>query len=152
MPVQAAVDPHQILLAGYECEVGEEAIASGVFSPGHVIKKDANGQVLKHATANGGGQLWVAQEDRLQGRTINTAYAVGDRVRYHIPQPGDRLLCRVTALTAAIANNAPLTSDGAGGVKTGTLGTHEILGFALEAVDNSAGEADEFIRVEWSAK
>lgn len=151
MPIQPAVTPHTIVLRGDLHKRHEEARANAALSPGHIIMKNASNKVLKHASAGVGGQMWVAKERGAFGTpagTINDAYAADDLVFYHMPQRGDLLYCRVAAAAVAIAFNDPLTSDGAGGLKKGN-GTSEVtFGFAAEALDNSAGGADAFIRVE----
>jgi len=149
MPTQPAVTPHTILLKGRQGQRYEEARAAAALKPGHLITKNSSGQVLKHATANGGTQVWVALEDELAAGNIDTAYASNDVVPYHIPLPGDMLYCRCAAAATAIPMNGPLTSDGAGGVRNGTVGTHVIIGYAVEAVDNSAGASEAMVKVEW---
>jgi hypothetical protein len=151
MPTEPEPTPKTIVLRGNLSNRHEEARANAALSPGHIIKKNASNKVLKHATAGGGGQLWVAKERGMfgtPGGTINDAYAADDVVFYHIPQKGDVLSCRVAAAAVAIAFNDPLTSDGAGGLKKGN-GTSEVtFGFAMDALDNSAGAEEAFLRVE----
>lgn len=148
MPIQSTISPHRILLKGYLAEVQDEAKAAAALSPGHIIKKNSSDQVLKHASAGAAGQVWVALEDRLIGRTKDDAYATAETVFYHIPQTGDWLYCRVAAAATAIALNDPLTSDGAGCLKKAT-GGDIIVAYAREALDNSAGVSEAFVRSEW---
>jgi hypothetical protein len=150
MPIQPVEYPKTIVLRGELSERHEEARANAALSPGHIIMKNASNKVLKHATAGGGGQMWVAKERGMFGTpsgTINDAYAADDLVFYHMPQPSDLLFCRVAAAAVAIAFNDPLTSDGAGGLKKAT-GGDVVFGYAQDALDNSGGSADAFIRCE----
>lgn len=149
MPVQPTVSPHTIVLRGELHQRHDEARANAALKPGHLIKKNSSSEVLKHATAAGGGQLFVAKEDDLVGKTINDAYAAGDVVFYHIPQKGDWLYMRVAAAATAIAVNDPLTSAGDGTIKKSTGGTDVVIGHAKEALDNSGGGAEAFLRMEW---
>lgn len=149
MPVQSTISPHTILLRGMYTKTHRNAKADAALKPGHIITKNATDEVLKHATAGAGGQIMVAMEDRLIGRTINDAYAEAESVPYHIPTTGDWLYLRVAAAASAIVHNAPLTSDGAGCVKLAT-GDDIIIARALEALDNSAGGSEAFLRTEWA--
>lgn len=151
MPVEIVEVPKTIVLRGKLSVRHEESRANAALSPGHIIQKNASNKVLKHATAGGGGQLWVAKERGMFGTpagTINDAYATDEVVFYHIPQKGDLLYCRVAAAAVAIAFNDPLTSDGAGGLKKGNGTTEVTFAFAAEALNNSGGGTDAFIRAE----
>jgi hypothetical protein len=69
----------------------EEAVAVGICSPGHLLKIDSAGKVLKHATLGGTTERLFAKEDALQGKTKADAYAVGDVVSFHVAAPGDEI-------------------------------------------------------------
>lgn len=162
MPVQPDVFPHTIVLRGDLHKRHEEAVAATNIKPGHVIRKDANGKVIPHDAAGGGGQMWVAKEESfgisspsgvgVSGGTIRSHiyYASNDDVVfYHMPQPGDLLYCRVAAGAVSIPRNSPVTSAGDGTLKKASPGD-VVFGYNAEtaAVDNSAGSADVFMRVE----
>jgi hypothetical protein len=151
MAVEPAVSPHTILLRGDKHKRHGENRAAAGLSPGHLVTKNANDEVLKHATAGVGvnTQIYVAKEMGLMGTDINTAYATGDLVFHHQPQKGDRLYCRVAAAATAILFNDKLTSDGAGGLKKSNGTTDVNIAAAAEPLDNSAGGADAFIRADW---
>lgn len=108
--------PRTILLKAC-CGVQDEALASGIFSPGHLIAKDSNGKVLKHATEGGFAMPRIATEAVLnQGKTIDDAYAVGDLAFYREVARGEH----VQAFLKAGANYAQgdlLMSAGDGTLK-----------------------------------
>ena len=81
--------------------IQDEAIASGIFSPGHFLKMDNASKVLKHSTEGGDDITRIATEPVLAGAgstgfigggSIDTAYAVGDNAYYRIPQTGEKVL------------------------------------------------------------
>lgn len=95
----------------------EEAVASGILKPGHLIKLDSDGKVLVHSTPGGAAMKAFALENALLGKTIDDAYAVGDIVPYAIFMPGDVVQARVPAGAAAIVIGDQLISDGTGCLK-----------------------------------
>lgn len=155
MPLIVTRTPHTIILEGDFTRRRDEKVCTGAVSPGHIITRNSSDLVLKHATAGAarlaGGPVWVAIEDftGIRGGTINDAYQSGDRVFYHDPRKGDLLYCRVAAGATAIARNDPLTSDGAGCLKLATS-TDTVVAQAEEALDNSGGGAEAFIRARWN--
>lgn len=78
-----------IVLRGNRNAYHEEALAVGIFSPGHLLKTDSAGKFLKQTTAGDFSEKLFAKEDAYQGKTIADAYAVGDLAFAHIAQPGD---------------------------------------------------------------
>lgn len=135
------------IVVKHEAVVYEEAIASGILKPGHHIKLDTDGKVLKHATAGGKDSLMVAIEDSLQGKTITDAYAVGDLVRYEMLKHGDVFYGRVPAAAPAIVIGDSLVADGTGCFIKLVTSTHHIYAEAIEALDNSAGGAEAFLKM-----
>jgi acyl CoA:acetate/3-ketoacid CoA transferase alpha subunit len=123
----------------------EEAIAAGIFKPGHLLELTSVGKVQKHSVAGGAAELLFALEDALQGKTVIDAYAVGDVAFFIKALPGDEVLARL-AQGQDVAIAAVLKSDGAGAL-TAQGGTGTILARAIEAVDNNPGTGEEFIRV-----
>ncbi len=102
-----------IVLRGKLAQYHEERRASGILSPGHLLKIDSDGKVLKHATV-GGRSTYFAKEDPLAGKTVDGAFAVGDLVPYHVAQPGDRIQARLPAGAAAVVIGNTLISNGDG--------------------------------------
>lgn len=156
MPIITVESPKTILLEGDMEDRHGELICTGAVSPGHIITRTSGNLVTKHATAGAaslaGGSVWVAKEDHIgvRGGTINDAYSSGDRVFFHDPRKGDLLYCRVAAGATAITRDAPLTSDGAACLKLAT-GTDTVLARAEDALDNSAGGSEAFLRARWAA-
>ena len=128
----------------------EEALGTGVITAGHLLARDATGVVV-HGTAQGASDRIFAEANLPVGGTIDTDYAAGDTVRFLKAQKGDVINALVIDGTAAIALNAVVSSDGAGGMVTAVAGLAidaGIVGRALEAVDNSGGSAPVRIKVE----
>lgn len=146
MAVQATVNPHTIVLVGDLLKYHQEAPADAALKPGHIIKKNSDGEVLKHATAGGRAPYYVAKEQALVGDLISTAFAAGDVVPYHIAQRGDVAYCRLPASASAVVIGDQLCSNGDGCLKKGNGTTDVTLAEAEEAVDNSAGSGEVFIR------
>lgn len=144
MPTQPAVTPHTIVLIGDLHKRHEEAYADAALKPGHLLKKNSDGEVLKHSTAGGAADVWFAKEDPLIGRTIDDAYSAGELVPYHMAQKGDLIYARVAASATAITKGASLESAGDGTLRV--FGSGSILATAEEALDNSAGVTEAFIR------
>ena len=92
----------------------DERVASGIFKPGHLVKVDSNGKVLKHSTYGGFAQKLIALEDALQGKVITDAYAVGDIAGLVYANPGDVLLTRLPAAAPAVVVGDALISNGDG--------------------------------------
>ncbi len=67
----------------------EEYQAGGAITPGMRVQLDSDGDVTAQATQGGLGVLRVAQEDALQGYTVDNAYASGDVVFILEPKAGD---------------------------------------------------------------
>jgi len=69
----------------------EEMVANeaGIY-PGMLLKMDANGEVGRHDDKGGalGDEVLIAEEDALQGNTVDTVYADESIVSVIIPQRG----------------------------------------------------------------
>ena len=69
----------------------EEAVAgeAGIY-PGMLLKLNTSGQVVKHTTEGGrlGDEVLIAEEDALQGNTVDTVYTSGAIVSYLIAPKG----------------------------------------------------------------
>jgi len=120
----------------------EEAIASGIVSPGMLVSYDSDGKVLANSEAGLACLVMVAIEDSLVGDLITTAYAVADLVRLAIPRKGERVLLRLADGETAVIGSK-LVSDGAGCVKVMSADSSAVvveevlLAIAKEAVDMS---------------
>lgn len=123
----------------------DEALAVAILSPGHLIKRDNAGKVLKHATEGGYAAKSFVEEDALQGKTISDAYAVGDVVTHRYFQEGDV----VNALLKPGVNYAKadqLISAGDGTLKklsaaSSGVTVRQVIGEVRDALDLSASGA-----------
>jgi hypothetical protein len=125
----------------------EEYRAAGAIKPGHCIQRNSDNAVVVQATAKADEERIVAIEQSLLGLDITTAYASGDLVRCVYPQRSHILLLRVAAAASAIVIGDDLEFAGDGTVRKFTDGVK--IGTAEEAVDNSAGGSEAFIRVKF---
>jgi hypothetical protein len=118
-----------------------EADAAEAITPGHLVKLNASAKAIKNTVAGvaaaQGFAVMVACENDNFGGGIDDAYAVDDRVLYAHLKSGDEFYGLVPAAAAAIAFDAYVTSDGAGGIIVGTAAN--AIGRARTAVDNSGG-------------
>lgn len=124
----------------------QEHTSGGVIRPGDILDKSA-GSVIAHNTA-GKGAVLFALHDRLQGKTIADNYASGDQVQSGSFSNGSQVWAWLED-EQNVADGVPLTSAGGGSLKAATIGTHEIVGYADEALDltGAAGDARIIIRV-----
>lgn len=109
---------HRILLIGDNARK-EEARAGGAITPGMLIAYDTDGTVIPHADDGGPTQKTFAEEDSLQGRTIDKDYAEGELVQLAVCGQGDV----VQAWLASGESVTPadfLTSNGDGFLKKAT--------------------------------
>jgi len=128
MPVtEQATTPNTIVLIGNGRH--EEFPAAGAITPGDCVKMAAAGTVTAGLLAN--GELLIAKEDALQGKTVDDAYASGDVVFTYIPVPGDVLSLRAAA-TQTIAVGAKCGINAGGQVASAGVGL-----VALSAVTSS---------------
>lgn len=123
----------------------EEAVASGVCKGGHLLILDSDGKVKKCNVANGGLELLIAVEDSLQGKLVTDEYAIGDVVRHYVAKRGNIFQVRLPAAADAIVIGDKLNSNGDGTFKKVASG--DPMAVALEAVDNSGGGSEVFIKV-----
>lgn len=121
--------------------VYEEYNAGGAITPGHLIKLTENNTVVVHDVPEGECEKMFAQEDALQGKTIDDAYAADDLVGCIILQLG---ACVYGWLAAGeeCAIGDHLVSNGDGTLKSLALGSAtvatNVVAVALEALDSAA--------------
>ena len=115
-----------------------EKPADAALSPGHLIVANSNNEFLKHATDGKAGMVFVA--DLNMHDNLATAYAAGDTVQAYQPTSGETYQVRAKSGAALVKDITPLTSDGAGRVRVGVVGTDEMICYAAETVTASANE------------
>lgn len=160
----ASLTPNTIILTlnGDHRPIFDKKSAAAI-APGELLEINSSGLLILHATAKANAYRWVALENPFAANNalpaIDQDWASGDHVRYIRAQPGDELYMWLKAGQNA-SLDAPLESDGAGGLQvhapiaaneagsaTYTIYTHGIVGYALEAKDNSAGSDPVRIKV-----
>lgn len=148
MPVQPVkTAPSTIVLIGELEERHEEYYAAAGLKPGHILEVTSAGKVQKHATTLKTYPKMVAKEEPLNnGMTVRGAYILDDLVPVHICQPGDVVLLRLAAAAVAVVKGDRLKSAGDGTVAKTTTAGDAIYGIAEEAVDNSGGADEAFLR------
>ena len=72
--------------------IREEAVAAedGIY-PGMLLKLDSNGKFAIHDDAGGRAEALFAEEDALQGKTVDDAYSAGDTVTAILPGLGSEV-------------------------------------------------------------
>ena len=120
------------------------AAAAGIL-PGHLVE-EASGTVQVHGTAAANAQRLFAQPNLATAGDIDTAYANGETVSYGVYHTGQEVNALVAASATAILDGDALESAGDGTVRTATADAatdttqrDSIVGYAMEAVDNSGG-------------
>lgn len=124
-------------------------------TPGHLVMLHTDGLLKKHATAAGSASKLFALEnetpaENITGNAIDKAWASGDRVQYGAFPSGSVVNALVAASATAITIEAPVESAGDGTVRLHSAPANlsaaapkydGIVGYAVEAVDNSGGSA-----------
>lgn len=130
------------------------AAAASAIVPGMLIEELAAGTVQEHSTAAANAQKLFALPDIATGGTIDDAYAVGALVEYGAAHAGQEVYALVAAAAAAIVIGDVLESAGDGTVRiatadaaTDTAQRDAVVGYALEAVNNSGGGTTARIKV-----
>jgi len=124
-----------------EYDAGE----AGIY-PGMLLKRDADGDVTMHDAAGGRCEAMFAEEDALQGKTVDDVYTVDNLCMVILPMVG----CEVNALIQDgqdVAIGDAMVSAGDGTLIA--LGTADsegvdyfVIGYMMEALDLS-GSADD---------
>ena len=120
--------------------------AASAIVPGMLIEELAAGTVQEHSTAAANAQRLFALANLANGETIDDAYGAAETVLYGAAHTGQKVFTLVAAAAAAIVIGDVLESAGDGTVRiatadaaTDTAQRDAIVGYAVEAVDNSGG-------------
>ena len=139
-------NPETILLKGMP--MIKEGQTDEKLSPGHVVEFGGTKEIQKQATAQqANARKAIALENDLEGKTINDEYAVDALVKYALCYSGCEMYVRVAAAAPAIVKNDKLELKGDGTVRKQT-NNGVTFAYALEALDNSTGTKETFIKVE----
>jgi hypothetical protein len=149
-------NPKTIILRAQSDHMVKEKVAAEAVTPGHLIEGNSADKYQKHSTAGGAARKLFAMEASEWGKTIDDAYAADDTLRAFGAQSEDEVYAWLKAGAAVDINDAMQSAgngelEGLGGVASpspGVVGTdQEIVAWALEAKDNTAGTAAVRIKV-----
>lgn len=133
--------------------VYEEYVAAEAdIMPGMLVKLNASGQIIKHDLENGRCELMFAQEDALQGKTIDDLYALNAVAGVILPNLASEVYARL-ANDEVVAIGEWLCSNGDGLLKNAEnldSGAEDVfmVGVAMEAKDlTDSATTNELIRV-----
>lgn len=132
-------DPKTILLKG--CPKSYEAAAAAAITPGQLLELTNTGAVQPQATqvATFPRPMYIAREEEYVGGSIDTAYAIGDRVPYYQLQPGDEFWGFLEDEHAAVAIGQLMETGASGTFQAVTTGAPQVQ--ALEAKSAVGGPA-----------
>ncbi len=143
----------KILIKGDPTRKEGKVAAAQTITPGALIDRNSNGEIINHAGQGLNASKLFAEENNLEGKGVADAYAAASQIQFHAAKPGDEIY----ALLADLENVNPthfLESNGDGslrehtpqavdenGVATFTVYGNAIVARPLEAVNNSSGAA-----------
>lgn len=90
-----ALNVNTIVLTNPSIGYHDEGKAAAAVKPGMSVEMNASGEYILSVNATNG--IKVVKEDALQGRTVADAYAIGERLFFYQPLPGDRIHVLVKA-------------------------------------------------------
>lgn len=140
--------------------IRKEGVALLALSPGELVELNTSGQVIAHGTAKEIVTPAFVVENELLGSEITVDYAALDNVVYEVMPPGSEVLARLPASAAAVVIGDLLESAGDGTLRKQTpfsqsgstpfavTAEGHAIARAIEAVDNSGGGTEVFIKVE----
>lgn len=124
----------------------KEFLANAAFSPGHIVELMSTGLVRLNTVVTKTIPRLIALEKEYDGKGITDAYAANDQAIIGVFGPGDEVTLRVAAAATAIVVGDRLITITGGTVGKIVTATDVNFAIALEAVDNSAGGSEAFIR------
>lgn len=131
-------------------DVINEYEAGDTIIPGQLVQVVSDGTVQPHGTAGGVAEKAFALEDELQGKGIDDAYAIGDRVQVWNTRPGDEVYAFLKE-ASSITVGEFLESAGDGSLqKYGTataVGTLFPIAVSLDTVATAPANARIRIRI-----
>lgn len=124
-----------------------EALASEDILPGCLMVLNAGKFTLAGAATE--SMFFVAQDNYLQLKGVDVAWAEDDTTIGIIPQDDQILAGRIPTGTNITAVGTPLTFGADGKLAIGVIGTNHIIGFADEVYNNNTG-TDQLIKFRYS--
>lgn len=117
----------------------DEAVAAAAITPGHLVKQNTVGKLIKHDTEGGYAEAAFAVEDALQGKTIDDAYVTNAQAFFVLPGKGDVVYAFLEAGESVTPADF-LTSAGNGNLQK-AASTNVRLAVPLDVTDNSETDA-----------
>ena len=118
----------------------EEGILDTIASPGMHVQMAADGHWDPSPAAVGElvkSGVWIVKEDRLQGKGVADAYAVGDVAFLYMPLKGDRLNLLVKSGENIAVGDIIETEGGGTGLFVEAAGTE--ASYKAKAVESTGG-------------
>lgn len=155
--------PRTIFLSERSGVPGERTVAAAQsILPGMLVDYDASGDLIVHAGAGGNAAKRFAVSDPTATGSppTATAYTAGVRAKYRVAGRGETVEAKLASDAAAIVIGNPVESAGDGtvrvhtaqldtdGVGTPAIPTDRVVGWAVEAVDNSGAGTTTHIQIE----
>lgn len=113
-------------------DIINEYVAGGTVTPGNLVALGSAGTVVNHNLAGKNHNVMLALEDELQGRGLDTNFAVDEPIQCWVPTPGEEGYVGLNA-SATTAIGTALTSDGAGKLTVANVSAGDgIIAIALE--------------------
>lgn len=132
-----------------------ERPASEVILPGHLLQLTSADNFQKNDDTSFNTLPVIALQRDFEGQGVNPgnasgeySYVSGDQVVGGVFRPGDRVLLRVPASATAIVIGGTLKAATGGTVVNTTASTDVAIAIALEAVDNSGGGSEVYIKAQ----
>jgi len=121
-----------------------KAAAAGIY-PGMLLYMNSSGEVLQHASKGGdlGDEVMIAEEDALQGNTVDTVYADDSIVSVIFPNKGSTVRMRL-AENQVVSIGEKVCSAGNGYIRSAPdldspSELLNVIGVCEEAADLSSG-------------
>ena len=106
--------------------------------PGHLVKLNTSNRIIKHDVPEGRNERMFAQEDALQGKTIDDVYALGALAGVILPNIGSQVIAWLSD-NQVVEIGDHLVSNGDGTLRLEDAGSGftdtNIVAVAMEAVD-----------------
>ena len=141
-------------LAGQSIHNEKLTAAASAIKPGHLVEELAAGTVQEKSVAATSTQKLVALTNLSNGGDITQVYTVAETCRYGAFHSGQSVYLRLAAAAPAIVIGDALEAAADGTVRKVVVDVatdqgqrDAIVGYAQEAVDNSGGGVEVFIKV-----
>lgn len=136
--------PNTILLKGEV--VRKEGVTDEAVTPGELVERGGSNDVQLATSGNTGTAARIfALVNDLVGDSISDDYDSGDTVQLGYPEPGAEVYAFLS-YGENVSIGAALESDGAGALQAHS--SDRVIGYAIEAVNNTSTSGAERIKIE----